>query len=220
MSINNEQNIDEKILDDISLKLKNTVEYTFLVKSLSPLVEAIETSGSAKQFLKSYAPALKGRFEKSGSRMKVFKEDAKTRGIDEVSTLRKAFVYLGLFESSVTNLVDLLLMIFIANHHDFYVYADRAYARGLDDLDDASIGEKLSFLNHHGLQIFSQNLNKDLRNKVAHMDFDINSDGTISVGQQRFDLLIEIVKLSAFVLVIGQVLSSCGVSSLLKNLLL
>jgi hypothetical protein len=109
-------------------------------------------------------------------------------------------------------------MIFIVDHHDFYVYDNRAYARGLDDLDNASLGEKLSFLNHHGLRIFSQNLNKDLRNKIAHMDFDVNSDGTISVGQQKFDLLYEIIKLSAFVLVIGQALASCGVPSLLKEL--
>jgi hypothetical protein len=150
--------------------------------------------------------------------MKFFKGDAKAEGKDEVTTLRKAFLYLGLFETSITNLIDLLLMLFIVDHHDFYVYDNRAYAKTLDDLDNASLGEKLSFLNYHGLPIFSQNLNKDLRNKIAHMDFDVNADGTISTGRQKFDLLYETVKLSAFVLVVGQVLGSCGVPSLLKEL--
>lgn len=219
LSANHEQDVDEKTLDDISLKLRGTTEYTLLVKSLSPLIEAIKTSVSAKHFLTPYAPTLRDRFEKSGKRMKFFKEDAKAEGKDEGTALRKAFLYLGLFESSVTNLIDLLVMILVADHHDFYVYNKRAYARGLDDLDNASLGEKLSFLNCHGLQMFSQNLNKDLRNKVAHMDFDVNSDGTISVGQQKFDLMYETVQLSAFVLVIGQVLDTCGVPSLLKDLL-
>lgn len=218
LSIDHVRDADEKALDDFALKLKETREYEFLLKSLFPLVETIKTSGSSKQFLKPYAHTLKDRFERGAKRMLLFKEDAKAEGKDELTTLRKAFVYMGLFESSVTNLIDLVLMIFVVNHHDFYVYNNRAYARSLDDLDNASLGEKLAFLNYHDLRIFSQNLNKDLRNKVAHMDFEVNEDGTISVGQQKFDLRYEIVKLSAFVLIVGQVLGSCGVPSLLKEL--
>jgi hypothetical protein len=219
LSTNNEQNADEKFLNDLLLKLKNTTEYTNLLKSVSPLVETIKTSDSAKQSLRPYAQTLMDRFEKSAERMKLFKEDAHAEGKDELTTLRKAFLYLGIFESSVTNLVDLVLMVFVINHHDFYVYSNRAYARRLDDLDNASLGEKLAFLNYHRLEVFSQNLNKDLRNKVAHMDFDVNEDGTISVGQQKFDLEYEILQLSAFVLVVAQVLNSCGLPSLLKELL-
>ena len=218
LNTKHEEDAERKILDDLSMELRKTVEYGFLVKSLSPLIESAKTSDSAKQFLKPHARILAERFEKNGKRMMLFKEDAKAKGKDEITTLRKAFLYLGLFESSVINLIDFILMIFIATHHDFYVYDNRAYAKGLDDLNNASLGQKLSFLNYHGLQIFSQNLNKDLRNKIAHMDFDVNSDGTILVSQQKFDLEYEILKLSAFVLIIGETLASCSVSYLLNEL--
>lgn len=110
-------------------------------------------------------------------------------------------------------------MILVANHHDFFVYNKREYAGKLNDLDSSSLGEKLFFLNQHGLQIFSHNLNKDLRNKIAHLDFDTNIDGTVSVGKQKFDLTTEIVKLSAFVLVVGEALKACNVPSLLQELM-
>jgi hypothetical protein len=68
------------------------------------------------------------------------------------------------------------------------VYRNRKYAKEIDDLDDSSLGEKLVFLNDHGLQIFSSNLNKNLRNKVAHMDFDVSSDGKIRVKGNTYNL--------------------------------
>ena len=150
--------------------------------------------------------------------MSLFRETLKTEGKDELATLREAFVYLGLFETSVTNLIDLILMIFIVNHHDFYVYNKRAYAQSLDDLDDASLGEKLTFLNYHKLTIFSHFLDKNLRNKLAHMDFKTNQDGTISIGQQKYNLIIEAAKLMIFTAVVTEVLDFFDVPSILVKI--
>ena len=207
-----------KIVEDLASKMKETREYKLLTTSLFPLIETIKTSGSSKRLLKPCAHTMVDRFRRSSKQMSLFKEAIKTEGNDELSTLRKAFVYMGYFESSVTDLIDLVLMIFVVNHHDFYVYNNRAYAQSLDDLDNASLGEKLAFLNYHNLTIFSQYLNKDLRNKVAHMDFETNKDGTISIGQQKYNLLIETAKLSVFVCIMTEVLDSFDVPSILTKI--
>ncbi len=113
-----DKDADMKILDGLFASIRNTKECAFLKRSLSPLIENVKSSDSAKQSLKPYALKLRDRFVRDAKRSLLFKEDEKKEGADEVTTLRKAFVYLGLFESSVTNLIDLILMMFIATHHD------------------------------------------------------------------------------------------------------
>jgi len=219
LSADEKEDTDMEILDKASEMLKRTAEYNNLVKSLAPLIEAIRNSDTAKDFLKSAdVDIFQNRFEKSGRRMKKFKEDSKTSGTDETTILRKAFLYLALFETSTTNLIDLVLMIFIANGHDFYVYRSRKYAKKLDDLDDCFISEKLDFLNHHGLVIFSEHINKKLRNKIAHLDFDVEADGKILIGQQKYDLQDELVHLEAILLAIANALKECKLPELLREL--
>jgi hypothetical protein len=181
------------------------------------LLAKVELSQKSKEFIKPNASNLQNRFEKNAVRGYRFKELSKLHD-GELVTLLKAYVFLGLFETTVTNLVDLIIMFFIADGHDFYVYNKRAYAHSLDDLDEASLGEKLIFLNRHGLQVFSQNINKELRNKVAHMDFDIEPDGKISIENQRYDLDNEIYKLMGFLLLLTAVLEDSGIAKIFREL--
>jgi len=208
-----------RIIESASEMLKNTQEHNDLVKSLTPLIETIRGSEKAKDVLKSTGTGVfQNRFKQSARRMRIFKEDAKISGTSEITTLRKAFLYLALFETSVINLIDLVIMLFVANDHDFYVYRNRKYAKKLDDLDDSSLSEKLDFLNHHKLQIFSQHINRKLRNVIAHMDFDIEADERIAHNQQKFNLQHEIILLEAFVLVVGNALRECRLPELLSEL--
>jgi hypothetical protein len=208
---------DKELLAEFDSDLKNTSEYKFLIEFLKPLVDNAKHSEFAREFLEPCGDIIQNRFQNMGKRMLNFKNYSKAQGKDEVTVLGKAFVYLGLFETSVTNLVDLILLVLVVNHHDFYIDRSRKYATKLDDLDKASLGEKLIFLNKHHLQIFARNLNKTLRNKIAHLDFDINSDGTITANGQKYNLENEILILSAFVLVVAEALKYCGIPDLLKK---
>jgi hypothetical protein len=219
LSVDEQDDADIKIVEMASDMLKGTPECKSLVKSLTPLLETIRGSETAKAFLKSAGVfAFRNRFAASARRMRIFKEDARKSGTDEVTTLRKAFLYLALFETSVTNLIDLVIMLFVANGHDFYIYRHRKYAKKIDDLDESFLSEKLDFLNHHDLKIFSQYVNRSLRNTIAHMDFDIEADGKISTSENRFDLQREIVLLEAFVLIIGNALNECKLREMLNEL--
>jgi len=219
LSVDKQEEADAKILEKASEMLKRTPEYNNIVKSLAPLIESIRSSETAKSLLKlGGVHIFQNRFEKSARRMKIFKEDSKISGTDEISILRKAFLYLALFETSVTNLVDLVLMIFVANGHDFYIFRNRKYAKKLDDLDDSFLSEKLDFLNHHGLVIFSEHINRKLRNRIAHLDFDIEADGKVSVEQQKYDLQNELVHLEALVLIVANALKECRLPELFREL--
>jgi hypothetical protein len=205
-------------MDALYEAIVKTNEYQFLLKSLLPLVESINASSDAKNMLKPYSQVFRERSGKMAKRALLLKEDLKVTATNEITALRKAFCYLGFFESSLTTVIDTMLTIFVVNHHDFYEYDKRCYAVNIDDLDNASIGQKLAFLNFHGLQVLSNNINSDLRNKVAHMDSDIEPNGQISFGRQRVSLEKEIDKLATFVLLTLHVLESSGFTRILATL--
>lgn len=208
---------DRRIIERLYQTVRKSKKYKELLGSMDSLAEDLYSSETAKDFMKPYAQSLQKRFKRSGERGYRFKEISKLYD-GELVTLLKTFVYLGLFETSITNIIDLILMFFISLDHDFYIPWTRKYARKLEDLDDASLGEKLAFLNKHSLQVFSQNINKNLRNKIAHMDFDIEPDGKISVGDQKYDLEKEIYELMAFLLTATAALEDSGISKFLREL--
>lgn len=217
MGLDNEEDEDRRLIDRLYETAGKTEECKKITSILTPLVQNVESSDTAKGFLKLYAPILENRFRKSRELMPFFREDSKLRN-GEFVTFRKAFVYLGLFETSLTNNIDLILMLFGATHHDFYVPWKRMYATSLEHLDHASLSEKLDFLNRHDLQLFSQNINRKLRNKIAHMEFEIKPDGKISVGNQTFDLEMEIARLMTFLLIVTHAMEDSGVPKLLAKL--
>lgn len=218
MSSNKEEAKDRKIIEKLYQAVRKFKEYQGLLGFLNSLVENISSSDTAREFIRPYAPSLQNRFKKSGEKMIYFKELSELHDGQTV-TLLKAYVYLGLFETAVTNTIDLILMFFISLDHDFYVPWKREYAKKLEDLDSAFLAEKLAFLNKHNLQFFTRNINKYLKNKMAHMEFDIEPDGRISVGSQRYDLEREIYGLMVFMLTVTAAMEDSGVPKLLSELL-
>jgi len=195
--------------------LEQTSEFQLLVEKLKPLVASILSS--REKIDKDSIEQLRPRFEKSGQRMRLFKEDSKADFDSQQNVLRKAFLFLALFETTVKNILDCIVLLLVLNGHDFFIPYTRKYAKSLDDLDDSSIAEKLDFLNFHGFSFFTKNINKSLRNKIAHMDFDIEEKGVIVVKKERFDLKTEVVKLEATVLLAGKALSIAGFANLQRE---
>lgn len=150
--------------------------------------------------------------------MLILKEDSKADYDSQLNTLRKAFVFLALFETTVTNMLNCLVFLLIRNHHDFFVQLKRKYAETLKDLDESyGWAEKLNFLNLHGFSFLTKNINNPLRNKIAHMNFDIEGKGVIIVKNKKYDLKTEIVKLEAVMLLTARALKTAGFYNLLKD---
>ena len=53
--------------------------------------------------------------------MLIFWADSKSEYNSQLGTLRKAFVYLALFETTVHNILDVIITTLILNGHDCYI---------------------------------------------------------------------------------------------------
>jgi len=209
---------DLAIIDKMVRDLQRTKEYFQLLQNLHPLVKSILSSSNKTKELEDFLKEASSRYKKSGERMQILKQDSKTGYKIQLDTLRKSFLYLALFETSVNNILDLLVMLLVLNGHDFFIQPMgkyRRYAKTIDDLDYSNVGEKLHFLNIHGFSMLTKNINKDLRNKIAHMDFDIEGNGIISVKGQKYNLRDEIIRLEAILLLSAQALSHFRLANLL-----
>ncbi|MDH5447960.1 MAG: hypothetical protein OEY24_06005 [Candidatus Bathyarchaeota archaeon] len=99
------------------------------------------------------------------------------------------FRYLGLIESIGAQFVDLLVLLLVANGHEFHVEREHevpriVHATTLRDLRNAFLGPKVRFLERCGLKKTSKLIDVDLRNSIAHLDFEIDESGKVSARSQ------------------------------------
>lgn len=98
----------------------------------------------------------------------------------KLESMTKLLAYLGLVESLGVTLVDMVLLMFIANGTD--IHTRRPYLRHiekLDELKDIDLSDKQKFLKDRGLEKFSRFINREDRNAIAHLKFKINGEGKI-----------------------------------------
>jgi len=163
---------DSEILDEAIRLLEQTTEYQILVEKLKPLVQPTLSSSDRSNDFRDFLRQSFTRFKKSGERIRHLKEDSKAEYDSQLDTLRKAFLYLALFETTVTNILDLMVMLLVSNGHDFFVqYPRRKYAKNLDDLEGSTVAEKLDFLNFHGFSILPKNINKESEKQNSSYGF-------------------------------------------------
>ena len=208
---------DEKkrFLDDFTQKLKASSEYRETLSLLTPLIQTLKTSEYSQKILKPCAAKIIARSTLQQKRALLLRESLRPIPRNETETLQKALNYLGFFEIAVTNIIDQLIMIYIANHHDFYIYFNKDYAKQFEDLDNASLAEKLAFLKHHEFNL--PIVNKKLRNSIAHMDFDPLPNGKVKVNSQEYDLNREILMISYFVILFGTALEESHFPETIKE---
>lgn len=94
--------------------------------------------------------------------------------------------YLGSVESFGTTILDLLVILLIANRRHFHV--DRVHevphivhATDFKDLRHTTLQSKLEFLKRNGLKKASTFIDRELRNAIAHLSFKMDSKGKISI---------------------------------------
>ncbi len=116
------------------------------------------------------------------------------------------FTYLSLVETIGNNLVNLALLLLIAEGHDIHLAPDKqhSYVRHVatfEELDSPtiSLAIKLDMLNSLGYPVFSKWINRELRNRIAHLDFEIDELGnfftiTKSGKKRKFDLIQEMIR--------------------------
>ena len=103
------------------------------------------------------------------------------------SQIYQTFIYLGVVESLGNTIVDLVVMLLVANGRDFHIECQHTtprikHATAIRDLEKERVPltTKLNFLRDNGLKTFSSLVDSNLRNIIAHLKFDIK-DGRVFI---------------------------------------
>jgi hypothetical protein len=95
------------------------------------------------------------------------------------SDLFYVFSYLGLVESLGNSIVDLLVLLLVANGRDFHIECLRTtprikHALTIEDLEKEKVPltTKLNFMRDNNLRFIASLIDTDLRNTIAHLKFE------------------------------------------------
>jgi predicted RNA-binding protein len=99
-----------------------------------------------------------------------------------LKSMSKMLAYLGLVESLGVKMMDMALLLLIANGEELHTRGAYAkHVKTFEELEDVwDLDYKLKFLDSAEISIFREKImNKTLRDKIAHLNFKIENDGTI-----------------------------------------
>jgi hypothetical protein len=118
---------------------------------------------------------------KTSLNLQYLKTDAVTQSLPQESKpMIKMLVYMGLVESLGVAFIDMALMLLIANGQEMHTRGPYIrHVSSLKELQRLDLAYKLNFLRNYELPLFSEIVNRELRNEVAHLKFKIESDGTV-----------------------------------------
>lgn len=133
------------------------------------------------------------------------KEDARLRDIYWL------FLYLGLVESLGNCVVDMIVMLLVANGRDFHIECAHAtprirHAGSINDLEKERVPltTKLNFLRDNGISTLASIVDSKLRNAIAHLKFDVKEDKIFIKGKPAFEVTYSSVEKLAGALMITE----------------
>lgn len=96
------------------------------------------------------------------------------------------FRYLANVESFGSSIIDILVLLLVANGYEFHVEQEHKvpriiHANTLKDLRNASLGAKISFLKRCKLNESAKLVDRKLRNSIAHLTFEIDDKGVTKI---------------------------------------
>jgi len=96
-------------------------------------------------------------------------------------SISKLFAYLGLVESLGVTLIDMALVLLIANGEEMHIRQGGGirHVSTLKELRKLDLVYKLEFLKANMLQFVGGVINRELRNNIAHLKFQIEENGDI-----------------------------------------
>jgi hypothetical protein len=91
------------------------------------------------------------------------------------------FAYLGIVETLGNTIVDIIIMLIIANGKDFHIESEYRTPRvkhveRIFDLNRVPLATKLNFLRDNGIKTLPSMIDSKLRNDIAHLNFTFNPD--------------------------------------------
>ena len=167
-------------------------------KELKPFLDGIRTMGSRSRNFRLFKEAYNDFLKKHGRALSIvdilFKVKVEPT-YEAVEDLTELFIYMGLVESVGNSIVNLIVMLLVANGRDFHIECRYTtprikHAVSIKDLEDERVPltTKLNFLRDNGITELASIIDSELRNKIAHLEFDIRKDHIYIKGKPAFEV--------------------------------
>ena len=147
---------------------------------LHPLLEKVMTIDFKKEIFHDHGPryyiAMENVIE-FRTLLAKYANNISPRTPDEESRLSLPY-YLIIVESVFTQDVNNLIYVLIKNDVAYRGKKNKII-KTLHEVREESLYKKLAFLNDNGFSLVSNICDRDLRNSIAHMNFFLNSDGSV-----------------------------------------
>ena len=173
-------------------------------KQLVPLFSTFYPSSNQFNLVKKYLDPFKIKIIKASELSKLdtaladilnqstFDSKKISKKIPSMITLQLANSYLQSVESVGSIFVNYSILLLIGKGIDLHLEPDRKHhytrhAKTLEDIESPflPLSVKIDFLCSNGLDFFSTWIDSPLRNKLAHLDFEITQQGELLIGKNR-----------------------------------
>lgn len=150
-------------------------------KELTPFLDGIRTKHADYELFKQAYNDYQNRLGRAIGIMGVLLKAGLAKPPSElIEDLMELFRYMGYVESMGNIIVNIIVMLLVANGRDFHIECRYTTPRikhvvSIKDLEDERVPltTKLNFLRDNGITGLASVIDSELRNKIAHLKFDV-----------------------------------------------
>jgi len=161
---------------------------------------------------------LAERLDKATDFIRIVKRAYEDLKEPRAKTALEALTYLTQIELVGSGLIDVTILLLVAKGVDLHLEPDyeHRYTRHVtspEDLDSPSLplSVKLDYLKLNGLPLFAKFIDKDMRNRIAHADFEIDDDGRLFLltkkGKKEVDMAQKLGSIHDYVTAVAKVIT-------------
>jgi len=221
MDINETDNSDSEIKEAVKKITEFDKTWEELVKKitgeLKPFVEGFGLLGDDTNNYVLFKEAYDYFTDKFTEKLDLFHSILKTEShaCNLNDRLNMLFLYLGAVESVGNCIVDILVLLLVANGRDFHIECSyrtpsiRHVVSIRDDLEKERVplGTKLNFLREHGINTVSSVIDSKLRNCIAHLKFEVKGERVYLNGKDvEEDVTTGLIRLIDVVFIVIDIL--------------
>jgi hypothetical protein len=125
------------------------------------------------------------------------KRDSKETEVGDSLVYASSFVLA--FEGSYVRTIDSIIFLLVLTGHDIFDPLRDEYAHSPEGIGKIALKYKFKFLIEHKFDTVVREEDSELRNKIAHQDFEICGQYKIRIKGKEYDLKARLVALLSFV---------------------
>jgi hypothetical protein len=121
-------------------------------------------------------------------------------------TLMNVFLYLLIAEGEICNAINFISYLLVLDDHDLFSFTKRKYVeKKITEITKVETSTKLQFLKIHGFEELVKKYDSTLRNKIAHHNYFIDSEGKLWIEGKKINLETKLKNLGVIVEFINDV---------------